>query len=105
MLRAICCQTVNLGGQAGNYSSGLVPVNDPFGDGFLDNRDGVSKVLSCLINGFVCHGSSDPPNRFLGACPVTLVSYPSDLVLSGPLKGRFMICQILTSMDNFGIEF
>ncbi len=44
-----CRKLVNLGGQTGNLSRCLIPVDYTFRSGLLDNRNGFNKALFGLV--------------------------------------------------------
>ena len=85
-------------GQAGDPSCSLVLVDDPLGGGLLDNGNCLFEVFSGLFYSVGRNSGPDVFDRLFDPCFVALVSNPSDLVLSRPFQGRWMVCQIVVSL-------
>ncbi len=62
-------------------------MNDSFGGGLLDDRDGPDKALSGLICRIIAHGSPHLFDRSFGLGLVSYISQSSYFTLSGPLEG------------------
>lgn len=73
--------------QTGDFSGGLVPVNNTLGSGLLNDGNSFHKALLGLFMGVFGDGRPDFPDGLLDPGLITLVSYASDFVLLGPFKG------------------
>ena len=71
--------------ETGDLSGGLVLVNDTFGNGLLNDGNGIAKAFLGLLCGLVFQSIANVSDRFFDLGLIAFVSYPSDLILSGPL--------------------